>query len=103
MKIDWDNVPDSDLTESLTERLVGLTEFLPPWVSRAGTCTINATKALANASFYYGTNAIWVLSTTFVIIVLPYAVSKELHDLEVSEAKQRKEMLLGPQGKKALV
>uniref|UniRef100_A0A0N4ZR74 Mitochondrial import receptor subunit TOM22 homolog n=1 Tax=Parastrongyloides trichosuri TaxID=131310 RepID=A0A0N4ZR74_PARTI len=95
----WDDAPDDEINESLYERIVGLGEFFPSFVNSAVSNSISATKVIAKNAFYYGSNGIWILATTFVIMVLPFAVQKELHELEKSEQQARQAMLLGPQKK----
>lgn len=84
-KIDWDNVPDDEIHETLVERIVGLSEFCPDVVNKAVSKAFNTTRSLVKGAFYYGSNGIWILTTSFVIVALPFAVVKELHELEKSE------------------
>jgi import receptor subunit TOM22 len=46
--------------------------------------------------FNFTKQAAWVISTTAIIMVLPYIVEKERADNERAQVAQQRQMLLGP-------
>lgn len=85
-----------EIDETLTERLVGLTEMFPESV-RKGTSTA-AKGMVSGAKWLYGVTGktIWILSTSFVILALPVIFEVERVQTEEAQLQQQRQILLGP-------
>ncbi|KAL3075149.1 hypothetical protein niasHS_013372 [Heterodera schachtii] len=93
--VNWDEVPDEELEETAFERFEGLKEMFPAPVRSAVTTTVQLTWVVAQNSFSFARSAAWVLSTSALLMVMPYIVDKELHDVEKAQLKQQQQLLLG--------
>uniref|UniRef100_A0A7E4VFT3 Mitochondrial import receptor subunit TOM22 homolog n=1 Tax=Panagrellus redivivus TaxID=6233 RepID=A0A7E4VFT3_PANRE len=84
---------DEILVESYLERLEGLKDMFPQSVRNLTSSTVSAGWSV----FGFTKQAIWVVSTTAMIMVLPYVIEKERADNEKAQVAQQRQMLLGPQ------
>jgi len=85
-----------EIDETLTERLVGLTEMFPESV-RKGTST--AAKGMVSGAkwlYSFTGKTIWILSTSFVILALPVIFEVERVQTEEAQLQQQRQILLGP-------
>ncbi|XP_066521969.1 mitochondrial import receptor subunit TOM22 homolog [Hoplias malabaricus] len=87
---------DEDLDETLVERLWGLTEMFPDTLRSAAEvsarCSVSVTKKL----FSFSRTALWVGTTSFMILVLPVVFETERLQLEQQQLQQQRQILLGP-------
>jgi len=90
--LDLDDIED----ETWDERLWGLTEMFPQPVRNVCGGVVNNTTWLGANMLYYGRNALWIGSTTFMFMLLPYIVVKEGVDMERAQQMQQRQLLLGP-------
>ena len=81
------------LVETYLERLEGLKEMFPSSL-RSGVSNV---VDLGWSLFNFSKQALWIGSTTAMIMVLPYIVEKERADNEKMQVAQQRQMLLGPQ------
>lgn len=81
-----------NLDETLTERLVGLTEMFPESV-RKGTSTA-AKGMVSSAKWLYSVTGktIWILSTSFVILALPVIFEVERVQTEEAQLQQQRQV-----------
>uniref|UniRef100_A0AC34RI74 Mitochondrial import receptor subunit TOM22 homolog n=1 Tax=Panagrolaimus sp. JU765 TaxID=591449 RepID=A0AC34RI74_9BILA len=84
---------DEVLVETYWERIEGLKEIFPKSLRNGVSAGIETSWSL----FQFSKQAIWVVSTTALIMVLPYIVEKERADNEKMQVAQQRQMLLGPQ------
>lgn len=84
---------DEILVETYLERIEGLKEMFPKSLRNGLSSVIESSWSL----FQFSKQAIWVVSTTALIMVLPYIVEKERADNEKMQVAQQRQMLLGPQ------
>ncbi|XP_073246785.1 mitochondrial import receptor subunit TOM22 homolog [Porites lutea] len=92
--LDDENLDDID--ETLTERLLGLTEMFPESV-RNGTST--AAKGIFSSAkwlYKFTGKTCWILSTSFVILALPVIFEVERVQTEEAQLQQQRQILLGP-------
>jgi len=90
----WDAVPDEELTESLLERVEGLKEMFPEKLRNGASATVDWSRWIAANTFSMTKTAVWVISTSAMIMLMPFLIEKELHDVEQSQVKQQQQMLL---------
>lgn len=81
-----------EIDETLTERLVGLTEMFPESV-RKGTSTA-AKGMVSSAKWLYSVTGktIWILSTSFVILALPVIFEVERVQTEEAQLQQQRQV-----------
>jgi len=84
---DWDTDSESDASETssiasstiesetLYDRLLALQDILPPKQRRYLTSTINTTSSLIKSSFSLGGKALWIFSTSALLIGIPFAMA----------------------------
>ena len=80
-----DELDDEELDETLTERLVGLTEMLPEWLRRSVATSADWTWWATKSAAGLAQSTLWVVSTSALIMVVPYAIEKERSDMEKSQ------------------
>lgn len=80
--------------ESLAERLWGLTEMFPESVrsvcSTATSFTWNSTKVC----FKFSRNAMWILASSFTILILPVMFEKERASMQEQQLQQQRQVTL---------
>lgn len=83
-----------DIDETLTERLLGLTEMFPESV-RNGTST--AAKGMFGSAkwlYKFTGKTCWILSTSFVILALPVIFEVERVQTEEAQLQQQRQVSL---------
>lgn len=95
-EIDDDEDEDEDLDETLTERLWGLTEMFPDAVRTAAEASAQCSVTLAKKLYSFSRAALWVGTTSFMILVLPVVFETERLQLEQQQLQQQRQILLGP-------
>lgn len=87
---------DLDEDESLAERLMGLSEMFPQSVrktcSTAGVCLVSLTKG----GYWLMRNALWIVSSSAVILALPVIFESERAQQHEEQLQQQRQILLGP-------
>ncbi|KAH0560205.1 mitochondrial import receptor subunit TOM22 homolog [Cotesia glomerata] len=82
--------------ESLTERLIGLTEMFPEEIRNfgynLGFCLTSRLKAL----YKFSCSATWIMFSTSAIIFAPIIIEIERAQMEEMQRSQQKQALLGP-------
>jgi mitochondrial import receptor subunit TOM22 len=82
--------------ETLIERIVALTEMFPEPV-RDFTCSVfENTTSLSKTLFSLSKSGIWVLATSFTILIFPIIVEQERTTIEEQQTMQQRQLLLGP-------
>ncbi|KAF9013457.1 mitochondrial outer membrane translocase complex, subunit Tom22 [Cyathus striatus] len=92
---DDDNLSEGDDQESLADRLAALADIIPPSTRHSISSGISQTTSFFKRSSKFVGNAIWVITTSALLVALPLALALE------DEAKivaQEKEMLEQQQG-----
>lgn len=91
-----DDDEDEDLDETLAERLWGLTEMFPDTVRIAAEVSAQCSVTLAKRLYSFSRAALWVGTTSFMILVLPVVFETERLQLEQQQLQQQRQILLGP-------
>uniref|UniRef100_H3A7J0 Mitochondrial import receptor subunit TOM22 homolog n=1 Tax=Latimeria chalumnae TaxID=7897 RepID=H3A7J0_LATCH len=84
------------LDETLSERLWGLTEMFPEGVRSAAGVTFDCSLSLAKKVYSFTRTALWIGTTSFMILVLPVVFETEKLQLEQQQQLQQRQILLGP-------
>ncbi|KAL7868987.1 hypothetical protein AOLI_G00129750 [Acnodon oligacanthus] len=87
---------DEDLDETLLERLWGLTEMFPDTLRSAAEVSAQHSLSVAKKLYSFSRTALWVGSTSFMILVLPVVFETERLQLEQQQLQQQRQILLGP-------
>ncbi|XP_036399381.1 mitochondrial import receptor subunit TOM22 homolog [Megalops cyprinoides] len=87
---------DEELDETLTERLWGLTEMFPETLRSAAEVSVQCSLSVAKKMYSFTRSALWVGTTSFMILVLPVVFETERLQLEQQQLQQQRQILLGP-------
>jgi len=87
---------DEDLDETLVERLWGLTEMFPESLRGAADVSAQCSFTFAKKLYSFSRAALWVGTTSFMILVLPVVFETERLQLEQQQLQQQRQILLGP-------
>ncbi|XP_043969853.1 mitochondrial import receptor subunit TOM22 homolog isoform X2 [Gambusia affinis] len=91
-----DDDEDEDLDETLVERLWGLTEMFPDTVRTAAETSAQCSVSVLKKFYSFSRSALWVGTTSFMILVLPVVFETERLQLEQQQLQQQRQILLGP-------
>ncbi|KAM3715944.1 Mitochondrial import receptor [Dirofilaria immitis] len=93
---EWDQIPDDELEETIAERLWGLREMFPDVFRCKLESSVDWSVWAAKHTFSFVKSALWIVSSSMMILVLPYVIEKERSEYEKSQVAQQRQMLLGP-------
>jgi len=82
--------------ESLSERLIGLTEMFPEGVRTAFSSAGSFVSAATKTSIWLLRNALWIASSSAVILILPVVFESERAQQLEEQLQQQRQILLGP-------
>ncbi|KAI6191708.1 Mitochondrial import receptor subunit TOM22-like protein [Aphelenchoides bicaudatus] len=83
--IDWDLVPDDELNETYWERIEALKEIFPASLRQKVSGTVDWSCWLTKKTYSFTKSALWVGSTSAIIMVLPVIIEKELAEMAKSQ------------------
>jgi len=87
---------DFEEDETFVERIVGLTEMFPESV-RWATCKVTGGLiCLSKQSCWLLRNALWIASSSAVILALPVVFEHERAQQHEEQLQQQRQILLGP-------
>lgn len=84
------------IDETLVERLWGLTEMFPESVRSACSTVTSFTWDSTKVCFKFSRNAMWILASSFTILILPVMFEKERASMQEMQLQQQRQILLGP-------
>ncbi|XP_063796544.1 mitochondrial import receptor subunit TOM22 homolog [Pseudophryne corroboree] len=87
---------DEELDETLSERLWGLTEMFPDSLRNAAGFTFDHSICAAKKFYSFSRSALWIGTTSFMILVLPVVFETEKLQMEQQQQLQQRQILLGP-------
>ncbi|XP_044157397.1 mitochondrial import receptor subunit TOM22 homolog [Bufo gargarizans] len=87
---------DEELDETLSERLWGLTEMFPDSLRSAAGVTLDFSVGAAKKCYSFSRSALWIGTTSFMILVLPVVFEIEKLQMEQQQQLQQRQILLGP-------
>ncbi|XP_074647396.1 mitochondrial import receptor subunit TOM22 homolog [Tubulanus polymorphus] len=82
--------------ETLTERLIGLTEMFPPTLANVVSSAVNLSVSAVKGAYSYGRSGMWVFASSATILVLPLMFEMERSQMEEQHQQQQRQILLGP-------
>lgn len=93
---DEEDDDDDELDETLSERLWGLTEMFPDRLRTASGVTLDFSICAAKKLYSFSRSALWIGTTSFMILVLPVVFETEKLQMEQQQQLQQRQILLGP-------
>ncbi|XP_026550659.1 mitochondrial import receptor subunit TOM22 homolog [Notechis scutatus] len=87
---------EDELDETLAERLWGLTEMFPERLRSAAGATFDVSFSVAQKMYRFSRAALWIGTTSFMILVLPVVFETEKLQMEQQQQLQQRQILLGP-------
>ncbi|KAM6435910.1 mitochondrial import receptor subunit TOM22 homolog [Liasis olivaceus] len=87
---------EDELDETLAERLWGLTEMFPESLRSAAGATFDVSLSVAQKMYRFSRAALWIGTTSFMILVLPVVFETEKLQMEQQQQLQQRQILLGP-------
>ncbi|EDV27963.1 uncharacterized protein TRIADDRAFT_53049 [Trichoplax adhaerens] len=87
---------DEFIEETIGERLWGLTDMFPEIVQNS--ISVIATFSMRGGKnvIWFTSKAIWITSTSFMMLVLPVMLEIERVTVEEQQLQQQRQILLGP-------
>ena len=82
--------------ETLAERLYALTEMFPEPVRNFSSSVAENTVSLGKTCFSWSRTGLWVVATSFTILILPIICEQERSAIEEQQNLQQRQLLLGP-------
>ncbi|KAJ3608142.1 hypothetical protein NHX12_025192 [Muraenolepis orangiensis] len=95
-EIEDDEEDEEELDETLMERLWGLTEMFPDTLRSVADASAHCSVSLVKHLYSFSRSALWVGTTSFMILVLPVVFETERLQLEQQQLQQQRQVLLGP-------
>uniref|UniRef100_H0XJP2 Mitochondrial import receptor subunit TOM22 homolog n=1 Tax=Otolemur garnettii TaxID=30611 RepID=H0XJP2_OTOGA len=89
-------VDDNELDETLLERLWGLMEMYPERVRSAARATFDLSLFVAQKMYRFSRAALWIGTTSCIILVLPVVFETEKLQMEQQQQLQQRQILPGP-------
>lgn len=94
--IDDDDDDEEFEDETIVERLIGLTEMFPEPVRNYTWKFSTGSYSFAKAFYEFSRSAVWIISTTAIILAAPVLIESEKSQLEEMNRQQQRQILLGP-------
>uniref|UniRef100_A0A7N5P4C2 Mitochondrial import receptor subunit TOM22 homolog n=1 Tax=Ailuropoda melanoleuca TaxID=9646 RepID=A0A7N5P4C2_AILME len=88
----WKKEDDEELDETLSERLWGLTEMFPERVRSAAGATFDLSLFVAQKMYRFSRAALWIGTTSFMILVLPVVFETEKLQMEQQQQLQQRQV-----------
>ncbi|XP_038066070.1 mitochondrial import receptor subunit TOM22 homolog [Patiria miniata] len=82
--------------ETLAERLYGLTEMVPQSVRNGVSLLTSASLTGVKVSYNFSRSALWIASTSFMVLMLPIIFETEMAQMEQAQLQKQRQILLGP-------
>uniref|UniRef100_A0A0B7ASR3 Mitochondrial import receptor subunit TOM22 homolog n=1 Tax=Arion vulgaris TaxID=1028688 RepID=A0A0B7ASR3_9EUPU len=82
--------------ESISERLIGLTEMFPETVRKVCSYTGSFLGTATKTGIWLVRNALWIASSSAVILVMPVVFESERAQQQEEHLQQQRQILLGP-------
>lgn len=95
-EVDDDEEDDDDIDETLTERLIGLTEMFPDFVRDGSVSVVKGSWSLTQSCYSLARAASWVIFSSATILFMPVMIESERLQLQDQQKAQKNQILLGP-------
>jgi import receptor subunit TOM22 len=87
---------DEDIDETLTERLIGLTEMFPNFVRKGTVSLVKGSWGASQSLYGFSRSAAWIFFSTASILIMPVMIETERLSIMDQQKQQKAQMLLGP-------
>jgi len=87
---------DDDIDETLTERLIGLTEMFPECVRSGSASLVSGSWAATKSAYGLSRSIAWIFFSTASILFMPVIIETERMSIMDQQKQQKTQMLLGP-------
>ncbi|CAK9290991.1 unnamed protein product [Gordionus sp. m RMFG-2023] len=87
---------DIDLDETLTERLLGLTEMFPEKLRTTVSYGLKNLSSTSKVLFHLTRQGLWLIFSSATILVVPLSIETMRTHMEQDIIKQQQTVLLGP-------
>ena len=78
--------------ETLAERLWGLTEMFPPSVCNGVSMLTSASLKGVQVSYNFSRSALWIGTTTFMVLILPVIFETEMAQMEQAQLQKQRQV-----------
>jgi len=95
-EVDDEEEDDDDIDETLTERLIGLTEMFPDFVRNGTVSLVKGSWSLTQSAYSFSKAASWVVFSSATILFMPVMIESERLQLQDQQKAQKNQILLGP-------
>jgi len=87
---------DDDIDETLTERLIGLTEMFPECVRQGAVSLVKGSWSGTKYMYGFSRSAAWIFFSTASILFMPVMIETERLSIMDQQKQHKTQMLLGP-------
>lgn len=82
--------------ETIGERLCALSEMFPEPVRNFSGSLLSSSVSASKSLYKWSRSGLWVIASSFTILILPIICEEQRASIEEQQAKQQRELLLGP-------
>lgn len=82
--------------ETIGERLWALGEMFPESVRNFSGSVFHSSASVSKSLYKWSRSGLWVIASSFTILILPIICEEQRASIEEQQAKQQRELLLGP-------
>jgi len=87
---------DDDIDETIAERLLGLTEMFPDFMTRGTVGLVKGSLGFTQSCYAMGRTASWIVFSSAALLFMPIMIETERLQLQDQQKAQKNQMLLGP-------
>jgi len=93
---DDDEEDDEDIDETVMERLVGLTEMFPDFVTAGSVALVKGSWSLTTKMYSMTRSVSWVVFSSATILFMPVMIETERLQIQDQQKAAKNQILLGP-------
>ena len=87
---------DDDLDETIAERLLGLTEMFPDFLTKGTVGLVNGSWGFTKSCYAMSRTVSWIAFSSAALLFMPIMIETERLQLQDQQKAQKSQMLLGP-------
>merc|ERR1719509_415521 len=84
---------DDDIDETLTERLIGLTEMFPNFVRKGTVSLVKGSWSTSQTLYSFTRSAAWIFFSSAAILIMPVMIETERLSIIDAQKAQKTQML----------
>merc|ERR1712038_1368476 len=92
---DEDEEDEEDIDETLMERLVGLTEMFPDFVTNGTVSLVKGSVSLTKWSYSMSRTVSWIVFSSAALLFMPIMIETERLQIQDQEKAKKNHLLLG--------